>query len=400
MGVAAMSEQEVIRYLDGDIQTSNVDSNLPTVNLLNGASIRPTSIDWIWSQWLARSKLTILAGVAGTGKTTVALYFASTVSNAGKFPDSSECKESGNVLIWSSEDDPSDTLVPRLIAAGADLNKIHFVDGVRDCDGEIKSFDPAVDMPALYRSIKTIGGASLLIVDPIVSAVSGDMHKANDVRRSLQAIVDFASEFNCAVIGISHFAKGSKASTPQERVIGSQAFGALARMVWVCAKDEESQTRVFARAKSNISDDTGGFNYSLAQTELPDLNIHTSIVIWGDSIEGSAKDILFDVEGSQEDRPKNATAEAMDALRDILSTEKMIGKEAKSLLMKEGFTEKVIRNAREKLNVEIEKEGFGKDFRTFWKLPFSSLMPKNSSNALQINRAPVEKKGISEEFSI
>lgn len=391
-----MSEQEIIRYLDS---TSKNGENLPLVNLLSGADIKPTAIDWAWFQWLAKGKLTILAGVGGTGKTTVALNIGATISTAGSFPDGSKCNTDGNVLIWSSEDDPSDTLVPRLLAAGANLQKIHFVDGVKNSEGEIKPFDPSADTPALYRAIDLIGGASLLIIDPIVSAVAGDMHKANDVRRSLQSIVDFAARYNCAVIGISHFAKGSKASSPQERVIGSQAFGALARMVWVCAKDEESQTRVFARAKSNIAEDTGGFHYSLEQVDLDGLGISASTVLWGDPIEGSAKEILGDVEGDNDDQPKNSTTEAMEALRDVLGNERLSGKEVKKILKGEGFTEKVIRTARERLNIEVERQGFGNEFTTYWKLPFSPLVPKTSTNALQNNRAQVGTKGTSEEIS-
>ncbi len=103
----------------------------------------------------------------------------------------------------------------------------------------------------------------LLIIDPIITAVTGDMHKANDVRRSLQAIVDFAAECNCAVLGITHFAKGTAGKNSAERVIGSQAIrGRSPRMVLVAAKEEESDRRVFTRAKSNNSVDTGGFSYS------------------------------------------------------------------------------------------------------------------------------------------
>ena len=78
------------------------------------------------------------------------------------------------------------------------------------------------------RSELLFFGVSLLLIDPIVSAVAGDMHRANDVRRSLQAVVDFADAHGCAVIGITHFAKGGAGKAPQDRVIGSQAFGALA----------------------------------------------------------------------------------------------------------------------------------------------------------------------------
>src|SRR5690606_21020435 len=140
-------------------------------------------------------KLAILAGVGGTGKTTVAMSMAAIVSTAGRWPDGTPCRDHGSVLIWSSEDDPADTIIPRLMAAGADLSRVHIIRGAVTPDGEALPFDPARDIPMLRRKIAVTGGASLLIVDPIVSAVSGDMHKANDVRKSLQELVDFAAAF-------------------------------------------------------------------------------------------------------------------------------------------------------------------------------------------------------------
>jgi len=110
------------------------------------------------------------------------------------------------------------------------------------------------------------------------------MHKANDVRRSLQTIVDFASEMNCAVLGITHFAKGTAGKNSAERVIGSQAFAAFARMVLVAAKEEDSQNRVFTRAKSNNSVDTGGFAYTIEAIMLHG-GIITTRVVWGEPLE-------------------------------------------------------------------------------------------------------------------
>src|SRR3546814_19958719 len=97
-------------------------------------------------------------------------------------------------MIWSSEDDPADTLVPRLMAMGADLNRVFFIDGRIDDKGNREPFDPAVDMDLLRATANDIGGVSLLMLDPIVSAVKGDMHKAKEVRRSLQAMIDFDVE--------------------------------------------------------------------------------------------------------------------------------------------------------------------------------------------------------------
>ncbi len=255
------------------------------------ADVKPQPVTWLWPDWLPAGKLTILAGAAGTGKTTLALNLAAVVSRGGAWPDGSTCTHPGHVLMWSSEDDIGDTLVPRLMAGDANRSKVHFVRSVAKTDGELVPFDPTRDMPLLSERMANMRGVRLLIVDPVMSAVGGDAHRANDVRRDLQPLVDLATRHGCAVIGISHFAKGSGGKSPVKRVIGSQAFGALARMVLVTVKEEGAERRILARAKSNIAPDDGGFTYALERVEVAP-GIRTNAVMWGERIEGSARDIL------------------------------------------------------------------------------------------------------------
>ena len=90
------------------------------------------------------------------------------------------------------------------------------------------------------------------------------------MRRALQPLIDFGEKHNCAVLGISHFSKGTGGKEPLERVTGSLAFGALARIVLVAAKITEGETtrRILCRTKSNIGLDHGGFEYDLNQKEI------------------------------------------------------------------------------------------------------------------------------------
>ena len=141
------------------------------VSLKCAADVRELPIHWLWDGWIARGKLSILAGSAGTGKTTAALGLAATVTTGGVWPDGVRCVEPGNVLVWSSEDDPGDTLKPRLMACGADVRRVFFVGG-DPMTGEILPFDPARDIPTLNAAVSAIGGASMLIIDSIVSAVA------------------------------------------------------------------------------------------------------------------------------------------------------------------------------------------------------------------------------------
>lgn len=326
------------------------------VSLKCAADVRELPIHWLWDGWIARGKLSILAGSAGTGKTTLALGLAATVTTGGVWPDGVRCVEPGNVLVWSSEDDPADTLKPRLMACGADVRRVFFVQGVADpMTGEILPFDPARDIPTLNAAVSAIGGASMLMIDPIVSAVAGDMHRANDVRRGLQAVVDFAAVYNCAVVGITHFAKGSAGTSPQERVIGSQAFGAFARTVLVAAKQEDDEGRVLARAKSNISIDDGGVTYFIEEYTL-DSGIQTTRVMWGEKIEGSARNILDSVETPQTEE----TSEEEDAavfLRDLLADGPVPSKQVRADADGAGFAWATVRRAQKKIGVEAAKEG-------------------------------------------
>ena len=108
----------------------NHGSDQPTiVNLKRASELKPMPIAWVWPGWLAQGKLHIIGGQPGTGKTTLAMKIAAAVSTGGRLPDGSTATK-GNVIIWSGEDDPADTLKPRLAASGADLNRVFFVQDV------------------------------------------------------------------------------------------------------------------------------------------------------------------------------------------------------------------------------------------------------------------------------
>lgn len=343
-----------------------------SAKLTQASTINPLAIKWLWPQWIATGKLTILAGASGTGKTTVALDFAATVTNGGQWPDKSKCNEEGNVLIWSSEDDAADTLVPRLIAAGANMDKVHIIEGRVGPKGQLETFDPATDLDTLRRSVSSIDGVSLLILDPIVNLIKGDMHKANDVRRSLQRVLDFAEDTGCSILAISHFNKGSAGAPPTERVNGSQAFTAFARTVLVVGKQDNSESRVIARSKSNISNDQGGCVYSIELCAIETdsgVSIETTKTVWGDFIEGSASEILSEIENSEN---SSSSDNPIEALRAILQGGKITGRDASKAMEENGFSPKQTRTAREKLKVCHSRMGAGKNMITYWELPQTS----------------------------
>lgn len=337
---------------------------LPRVQITCAADIKPEAIRWLWEGWLARGKFHIFAGMAGTGKTTIAITIIATISIGGRFPDGTRAPI-GNVLIWSGEDSAKDTLVPRLLAAGADMTRVHFIGEVQH-GGEVRSFDPATDIEAMTAAAARIGEVTLLLVDPVVNAVAGDSHKNGEVRRALQPLVDFGEKLDCAVLGISHFSKGTGGKDPMERVTGSLAFAALARVVLATGKINEGGTikRIFCRAKSNIGLDSGGFEYDLHQKEIDGhKGVFSSYALWGQAVEGTATELL--AENTGEDASEGASVEAF--LREELAAGAVAQKDIEQECKDAGFSLSTTKRAKKRLGIVSKKDGMKGVW--FWSLP-------------------------------
>jgi putative DNA primase/helicase len=335
--------------------------NQAIVELKCAANITPEPVSWLWQGYLARGKMHIIAGQPGAGKTTIAMKLAATVSAGSRWPDGSAAKQ-GNVVIWSGEDDFADTLVPRLEASGADLSHIFFA-GEMVCGTERRPFDPAKDIAALQAAIEAAGGASFIIVDPIVSATAADSHKNSETRRGLQPLVDMAAKLDAALLGITHFTKGSEGRSPIDRVTGSVAFGALPRVVMVAARkqdgdDGEPGPRVLMRAKSNIGKDDGGFEYELQlvpMREHPD--IIASVVAWGEAVAGNARDILKEAESVPDTDGDGERREAVEFLTYFLSDGPKSQKEVKAAAEAHCHAWGTVRRAQKELGIKPTKVG-------------------------------------------
>lgn len=358
------------------------------VSIIRGCNLTPEAVKWLWPGWLAAGKLHILGGAPGTGKTTLALAMAATITTGGRWPDGTRAAL-GNVVVWSGEDDPTDTLLPRLILSGADVNRIYFVGDVLDAEGK-RAFDPAKDMRPLSDALDGIGDVRLLIVDPIVSAVAGDSHKNAEVRRALAPLVDLAGRMGCALVGVTHFSKGTTGRDPTERITGSLAFGALARLVMVAAKhqdqgDNSEARRVLLRAKSNLGADDGGFCYELRQGELTGHpGIFASSAVFGAAIEGAARDILAEADAT-EDEGGDAVSSVVQWLDDLLHDEggQLDRRDVMKAAGAMGYKERTVHRAREKLGAVIIRTGFGKDKRSVWRKPENDI---NAISAINANK--------------
>lgn len=340
-----------------------------TLLTLEGLEMEP--VTWLWKGWLARGKFHLLAGAPEAGKTTIGLSAVATISSGSYWPDGTRA-QAGNCLIWTAEDGLADTIKPRLVAMGADLSRVFFIESQCDKDGKKRPFDPARDMPSLTEASRHIeGGLSLIMLDPVVAAVGTKVNSHNnaETRNAMQPVLDFAESSDCAVLGITHFTKGTVGKDPVERVTGSVAFGALARIILIATKSNsgnDGPPRIFVRAKSNIGPSGGGFGYDIVAAPLyerPDI-IATRIA-WHDPIEGTAREILAEAEGEDAGGSLSKKDQAERFLKTALALGERPQKEIEAAAKDAGISEHTLRRAAN--GIQKRKDGISGGW--FWRMP-------------------------------
>lgn len=321
------------------------------------ADIKPEPIHWIWPGIIARGKLTVFAGDPGLGKSQLTAYIAAIVSNGGNWPVDNSQSPKGNVVIISAEDDAADTIVPRLEAVGADLSKVIIPDFVKGDEDEKRSLNLRQDIQNLDAFLNEIGGAAVIIIDPISAYLGGvDGHKNADVRGLLSPLTDLAAKHNAAVICITHLNKGDSRQALQ-RVSGSMAFVAAARAAYLVVKDQDTpERRLLLPIKNNIGIDGTGFGFSIESVELPDGIPTSRIVFESDFVKKHADEIMFS-EGNMEGN--SALEEACSFLVEELKFVPQSAKKIETLAKDAGISVRTLRRAKGKLGVRARKVGSG-----------------------------------------
>jgi putative DNA primase/helicase len=230
------------------------------------SDIEPELLRWLWPGKIPLGKLTIFVGDPGQGKSLATLDIAARVSRGDAFPDGAP-SATGDTLLLTCEDDPADTIAPRLGAARARLSRIHRVRAVKvalpDGSAGESTFNFERDLGKLDEALGRIPETRLLIVDP-VSAYMGriDTHRDAEIRRVLAPLAELASRRRIAVIGVMHLKK-SEASALL-RVSGSVGFVAAARVVWGFGEDPEApENRVMVPVKNNLAPLGSGLAYRI-----------------------------------------------------------------------------------------------------------------------------------------
>jgi putative DNA primase/helicase len=272
--------------------------------------ITPKQIRWMWPDKIPFGKITLFAGNPDNGKSLASTSVAAICSTGRPFGQDHFGHPPAEVLMLIGEDDPDDTAVPRLMAAGADLSKIHFLETVRPVKLENREVRLDVDIPAIERKLEEHPEIRLMVIDPISNYLGEvSMIAEQEVRSILIPLKRMAEKHNIAVVIVMHLNKKSDLDAIS-RVGGAMAFIGVARCSWLFTRNIQEETEEgedvkpaekkpdtfsMLRIKNNlVSANRAGMAYSVAvrPIEIEGEKIFTPYVIWGTVIEGSADDAL------------------------------------------------------------------------------------------------------------
>lgn len=334
--------------------------------LLTPASdIRTERQAWYWQDRIPTSTVCLFAGQGGEGKSTFAFHLVAEATRGTLIGDYHG--KPSPVLVWAGEDRWETIVIPRLIAAGANLDSVVRLGISSTVDADTLEVTPNLpgDLDLVREAIQTTG-ARLVVLDPISSTMEGDLHKEADTRRTLDGLARIAHATGCVIICIRHFNKG--AGKASDKVSGSHAFRDTARAVFLFATDDESGTRIMTQDKGNYSKHgTGSMAFTLESTDVRTDDGQVAqvarVVIIGDS-EVSVDDIINrarDDEGSHEDR-NAAQSFVLDFLRNSDAGEAPAADVIKAGRVA-GFTENEVKHARKRCKqprIESRKSGYGR----------------------------------------
>jgi hypothetical protein len=339
------------------------------VVLTSASAITVRPVRWLWDERIALGTLALLGGREGIGKSLIA-YTLSAQLTRGTLPGITAGKPR-DVIVAASEDSWEHTIVPRLMAAGADLDRIRRLNVVTR-DGSETTLSLPIDLAELKRVIENTQ-AALIVMDPLLSRLQSklDSHKDADVRTALEPVVSLADASGACVLGIIHVNK-SPSADPLTMLMGSRAFAAVARSVLFAMLDPQDPTkRLLGQAKNNLGRmdlPTLAFSISgqkVASTEEGD--VWTGRVDWlADSAQSLTDAIAMSSAGQDE---ATAVADASEWLSDYIESADGSADSAKvkQAGARAGHATRTLHRARERLNLIVKPQGFPR--RTFWELP-------------------------------
>lgn len=354
--------------------------------LTPASRVRMRPVRWLWDTTpegapptshgrIPMSSLAIAAGGPGLGKSQFAMWMAARITT-GTLPGELHGKPH-SVIYAAAEDSWSYTIAPRLVAAGADLDRVFRID-VRD-DGQAHArLTLPVDTSLLGRAAEQ-HSVGLVVADPLLSFVDGSIndYRAADVRQALEPLISEADRRRFTILGLAHFTK-SGGSDPLTRIAGSGAFGQLIRSFVAFAQrdtDEGDTEFVMSLEKNNLGRlGLPAHTYAIqpAAVETEDGPAYVSRFVLGPESSTSVRDVMRDeIIASGVDRAERT--EAMQWLEDYLTTGNRCGeatpKEVQDAARSAGISASALRSAKERLKVRSVKQKGVSNGSWLWQLP-------------------------------
>ena len=356
----------------------------PTVVTL--AQAQPEQVRYLWPGRLPLGKLVVLDGDPSTGKSTLTLDLASRVSTGTAWPDGAPGCSPADVLLLSAEDGIGDTIAPRLIAAGADLARVHALTEVpsRDDDGAIRMVPPSLPRDIVHiEQIVADHGVRLLVVDVLMAYLVSkvDSHRDQDVRGVLHQLAAMAERCGCTVVLIRHLNKAG-GSNALYRGGGSIGIVGAARAGYLVARDPDDEARrIFAVTKMNLAAEPPSLAYRL----VDDPTNHCARIEWEPvPVEHTATSLL------REPVDEDERSERDEAVEWVLSYLEERGGAARAgdaikAARRDGIAERTLQRARKRAGVTSERRGFGEG--SLWTIPatVTPFMPAKSAGTSGTN---------------
>ena len=317
-----------------------------TVKIIRMSDVELTPVEWLWKPYLPFGKLSVLQGNPGEGKTYFAMHLAAACTN-GKLLPNMERMEPFNVIYQTAEDGLGDTVKPRLIEAGADLDRVLVID---DSDVQLTLSDERIEKAIIENN------ARLVIIDPIQAYLGADvdMNRANEVRPIFMRLGQVAQRTGCAILLIGHLNKAAGMQSLQ-RGLGSIDIAAAVRSVMFIGKLKHDPTmRILTHEKSSLAPPGASLAFSLGDE---------GGFRWGGEYDITADEMLSGIEPQRETK----TQQAKDLICALLAGGKQVlSEDIDKAALERGIPGRTVRDAKRELGDALKSKIVEGRKKVFW----------------------------------
>lgn len=314
----------------------------------------PQPIEWLVDESIPLGAMVVIAGEPGLGKSQIAIRLAAAVTTGNGLPNDQPYKDLGSVIILANEDDAERTIRPRLEAAGADLAKVHIVEGVAREGEEADLFQLDQDITELRIRTAELGDVRMIVIDPPGAYLGSqvDSYKDTDVRRVLAPLAKLAQETGALVLLVVHLNKRADGS-PQQRISGSTAWTAAPRAAYLAIAHQATKKRYLVPVKNNLGNDKTGFEYQILEKLLhyETATIKTSYIDWIGISALTAAELLSPPRSSK----PSAVDDAKALLEDELSNGPKSVNELQASAKAAGISWSAVQRAKKELIINSTK---------------------------------------------